>query len=174
MHRIITALRNFARKSPTPDTRIRLDPKELADQALLLLETRAKRDGCQLQNELPDGLWIEADPVLVEQVLVNLLVNGMDAIAGRELRQIRLQCLAQEGRSLRIGIADSGPGFGEAILPKLFTPFTTSKEVGLGLGLTICRSLLARCGADILLGSTLERGAMVIVEFAGGVSHRRR
>ncbi|HHQ4732748.1 TPA: ATP-binding protein, partial [Aeromonas veronii] len=62
----------------------------------------------------------------------------------------------------------SGPGFGEAILPKLFTPFTTSKEVGLGLGLTICRSLLARCGADILLGSTLERGAMVIVEFAGG------
>ncbi len=168
MHRIITALRNFSRKSPTPDTRIRLDPKELADQALLLLETRAKRDSCQLHNELPDGLWIEADPVLVEQVLVNLLVNGMDAIAGRDLRQIRLLCLAQEGGSLRIGIADSGPGFGEVILPKLFTPFTTSKEVGLGLGLTICRSLLARCGADILLGSTLERGAMVIVEFAGG------
>jgi len=167
MSRIITALRNFARKSPTEETRIRLDLGEVAEQALLLLETRARRDGCILRNELPAGLWIEADPVLVEQVLVNLLVNGMDAIAGLATREIRLLLLEQGGSQLKIAIADSGAGFGEAILPRLFTPFTTSKEVGLGLGLTICRSLLARCDAGILLGSALTGGAMVILEFSG-------
>lgn len=172
MSRIINALRNFARKSPTEETRVRLDLGELADQALLLLETRAKRDGCTLKNELPAGLWIEADPVLVEQVLVNLLVNGMDAIAGRDIREIRLLLLEQNGSQLKIGIADSGAGFGEAILPRLFTPFTTSKEVGLGLGLTICRSLLARCDAGILLGSALGGGAMVILEFGEPPSAR--
>ncbi|WP_421241301.1 ATP-binding protein [Aeromonas enteropelogenes] len=172
MSRIINALRNFARKSPTEETRVRLDLGELADQALLLLETRAKRDGCALKNELPAGLWIEADPVLVEQVLVNLLVNGMDAIAGRDIREIRLLLLEQNGSQLKIGIADSGAGFGEAILPRLFTPFTTSKEVGLGLGLTICRSLLARCDAGILLGSDLGGGAMVILEFGEPPSAR--
>jgi len=165
MSRIINALRHFARKSPTEETRVRLELGELAEQALLLLETRAKREGCILKNELPAGLWIEADPVLVEQVLVNLLVNGMDAVAGRERREIRLLLLEQRGSRLKIGIADSGTGFGEAILPRLFTPFTTSKEVGLGLGLTICRSLLARCDAGILLGSALGGGAMVVLEF---------
>lgn len=169
MSRIITALRNFARKSPTEETRIRLELGQVAEQALLLLETRARRDGCTLRNELPAGLWIEADPVLIEQVLVNLLVNGMDAIAGRATREIRLLLLEQGSRQFKIAIADSGAGFGEAILPRLFTPFTTSKEVGLGLGLTICRSLLARCHAGILLGSALTGGAMVILEF-GGIS----
>lgn len=168
MSRIITALRNFARKSPTEETRISLELRQVAEQALLLLETRARRDGCTLRNELPTGLWIEADPVLVEQVLVNLLVNGMDAIAGRATREIRLLLLEQDGSQLKIAIADSGAGFGEAILPRLFTPFTTSKEVGLGLGLTISRSLLARCDAGILLGSALTGGAMVILEFGEG------
>ncbi|MNC60063.1 Phosphoglycerate transport system sensor protein PgtB [compost metagenome] len=50
-------------------------------------------------------------------------------------------------------------------MPSLFTPFTSSKEVGLGLGLTICRSLLARCAGEIGLASALEGGAMVVLEF---------
>ncbi len=165
MGRIITALRNFARKSPQACPLIRLDLHELAEQALLLVETRARRDGCRLHNELPRDLWIQGDPGLVEQVLVNLLVNGLDAIAGRELRQIRLLLLERDPRLIRIALCDSGSGFGEEMLPRLFTPFTSSKEVGLGLGLTICRSLLARCGGGICLGSTLERGAMVVLEF---------
>ncbi|MFM4826329.1 ATP-binding protein [Aeromonas bivalvium] len=165
MGRIITALRNFARKSPQACPLIRLDLHELAEQALLLVETRARRDGCRLHNELPRDLWIQGDPGLVEQVLVNLLVNGLDAIAGRELRQIRLLLLERGPRLVRIALCDSGSGYGEEILPRLFTPFTSSKEVGLGLGLTICRSLLARCGGGISLGSTLERGAMVVLEF---------
>ncbi|MNG18854.1 Phosphoglycerate transport system sensor protein PgtB [compost metagenome] len=67
---------------------------------------------------------------------------------------------------MRIALCDSGPGFAEAMLPRLFIPFTSSKEVGLGLGLTICRSLLARCAGEIWLGSALDGGAMVVLEFA--------
>ncbi|WP_429048849.1 ATP-binding protein [Aeromonas hydrophila] len=176
MSRIINALRHFARKSPAEEVRVRLELGGLAEQALLL-ETRAKRDGCILCNELPDGLWLETDPVLLEQVLVNLLVNGLDAVAGLARREIRLQFLEQNEVRLRLAVVDSGAGFSEAILPRLFTPFTTSKEVGLGLGLTICRSLLARCGGEIMLGSALTGGAMVIMEFAladpaGSVAHQ--
>lgn len=157
--------------------RVRLELGALAEQALLLLETRAKRDGCILCNELPDGLWLETDPVLLEQVLVNLLVNGLDAVAGLARREIRLQLLERSEARLRLAVVDSGAGFSEAILPRLFTPFTTSKEVGLGLGLTICRSLLARCEGEIMLGSALTGGAMVIMEFtladpAGSVAHQ--
>lgn len=89
MNRIITALRNFARKSPQLDALCRLDLHELAEQSLLLVENRARREACQLHNELPRALD-QGDPGLVEQVLVNLLVNGLDAIAGRESRQLRL------------------------------------------------------------------------------------
>ncbi|WP_429162586.1 ATP-binding protein [Aeromonas media] len=165
MSRIITALRNFARKSPQLDALCRLDLHELAEQSLLLVENRARREACQLHNELPPGLWIQGDPGLVEQVLVNLLVNGLDAIAGRESRQLRLILLERGSARVRIALCDSGPGFAEAILPSLFTPFTSSKEVGLGLGLTICRSLLARCAGEIGLASALEGGAMVVLEF---------
>lgn len=165
MSRIITALRNFARKSPTTSALCRLDLHELAEQSLLLVENRAKRDGCRLSNELPAELWIQADPGLVEQVLVNLLVNALDAIAGRERREINLFAIALGGGRLGIAICDSGPGFDEAMLPKLFTPFTTSKAVGLGLGLTICRSLLERCHGQVWLGSALSGGAMVVLEF---------
>jgi two-component system phosphoglycerate transport system sensor histidine kinase PgtB len=177
MSRIINALRHFARKSPAEEVRVRLALGALAEQAMLLLETRAKRDGCLLYNELPDGLWLETDPVLLEQVLVNLLVNGLDAVAGLARREIRLQLLERSEARLRLAVVDSGAGFSEAILPRLFTPFTTSKEVGLGLGLTICRSLLARCGGEIMLGSALTGGAMVIMEFAladpaGSVAHQ--
>nr|WP_240034254.1 ATP-binding protein [Aeromonas dhakensis] len=108
---------------------------------------------------------------------MNLLVNGLDAVAGLARREIRLQLLERSEARLRLAVVDSGAGFGEAILPRLFTPFTTSKEVGLGLGLTICRSLLARCGGEIMLGSAVTGGAMVIVELAavdpaGSIAHQ--
>ena len=135
-------------------------------QALLQIrEDHGTLDGIlHSAGVIQDSLLLRKTEEQIRAVL-SAKVNGLDAIAGRESRQLRLILLERGSARVRIALCDSGPGFAEAILPSLFTPFTSSKEVGLGLGLTICRSLLARCDAGILLGSALGGGAMVVLEF---------
>ncbi|OAT33242.1 ATP-binding protein [Proteus myxofaciens] len=165
MNRIITALRNFSRKSPSEISFVSAPLKELVESAMVLVESRSKREQCTIINQLSGELTICADPTQIEQVLVNLFVNAMDAIAGSGKGQIIVMSLSSTARQQLVGIADSGKGFNRDVLPKLFTPFTTTKDVGLGLGLSICRSIMQRFGYEIYLASTLTGGAMVVLEF---------
>lgn len=165
MNRIITALRNFSRKSPSEISFVSAPLKELVDSAMVLVESRSKREQCIITNNIPDELTICADPTQIEQVLVNLFVNAMDAIAGGGESQITIDLLSVDPKRKLVAIADGGKGFNSEVLPKLFTPFTTTKDVGLGLGLSICRSIMQRFGYEIYLASTLKGGAMVVLEF---------
>lgn len=165
MNHIISALRNFARKSSVESPRSAIELQEVATQAIVLLQARAKKDRCQLQNSLPTDLVIYADNIQMEQVFVNLLVNSLDAVATTSLGCVTIDLLVKTDTRIRCAISDNGPGFSAELLPRLFTPFTTSKEIGLGLGLSICRSLLEKCDGEISLASNLNRGAMVILEF---------
>lgn len=165
MNRIITALRNFSRKSSSEISFVSAPLKELVDSAMVLVESRSKREQCIITNNIPDELTICADPTQIEQVLVNLFVNAMDAIAGVGESQITIDLLSVDPKRKLVAIADSGKGFNSDVLPKLFTPFTTTKDVGLGLGLSICRSIMQRFGYEIYLASTLNGGAMVVLEF---------
>ena len=165
MNRIITALRNFSRKSSSEISFVSAPLNELVESAMVLVESRSKRQQCKIINNVPDKLTICADPTQIEQVLVNLFVNAMDAIAGIGESQISIDLLSVDPKRKLVGIADSGKGFNPDVLPKLFTPFTTTKDVGLGLGLSICRSIMQRFGYDIYLASALNGGAMVVLEF---------
>ncbi|VTP76142.1 ATP-binding protein [Proteus vulgaris] len=165
MNRIITALRNFSRKSSSEISFVSAPLKELVDSAMVLVESRSKREQCIITNNIPNELTICADPTQIEQVLVNLFVNAMDAIAGVGESQITIDLLSVDPKRKLVGISDSGEGFNSAVLPKLFTPFTTTKDVGLGLGLSICRSIMQRFGYEIYLASALNGGAMVVLEF---------
>lgn len=165
MHRIITALRNFSRKSPSEISFVCAPLKELVESAMVLVESRSKRDQCTITHYLPDNLTICADPTQIEQVLVNVFVNAMDAAASQGDREIIITLLADSPHQQLVGIADNGNGFDLEVLPKLFTPFTTTKDVGLGLGLSICRSIMQRFGYEIYLASALSGGAMVVLEF---------
>lgn len=165
MNHIISALRNFGRKSPVENPRCAIELQEVVTQAIVLLQSRVKKARCQLKNQLPAGLVIYADNIQMEQVFVNLLVNSLDAVATASQGYITIDLLAKTDTQIRCSIHDNGPGFSPELLPRLFTPFTTSKEIGLGLGLSICRSLLEKCDAEIYLASNLNRGAMVILDF---------
>lgn len=132
---------------------------------MVLVESRSKREQCTIINNIPSELNICADPTQIEQVLVNLFVNAMDAVAGMGESQISVDLLSDEAKYQRVAITDSGKGFNADVLPKLFTPFTTTKDVGLGLGLSICRSIMQRFGYEIYLASALNGGAMVVLEF---------
>ncbi|VEE60756.1 Phosphoglycerate transport system sensor protein pgtB [Shewanella putrefaciens] len=165
MAKIISAIRNFARKSPTQVESVSIDINQLVNNALVLVETRARNENIMIHNELTKEYLIQVDAVQVEQVLLNILINAMDATASQADKHIYVTVLEQSAAKLTLAIYDNGPGFAPSILPQIFIPFTTTKAVGLGLGLSICRSILERFNADIYLASHLDGGAMIILEF---------
>jgi C4-dicarboxylate-specific signal transduction histidine kinase len=94
-------------------------------------------------------------------VLLNLVMNACDAMsdgtANQRLLTIQSRCVAAE--EVEISVADNGPGFSEEMLQHLFEPFHTTKPKGLGLGLAICRSIVAAHGGRLVAANEKGRGA---------------
>lgn len=164
MGRIIASLRSFSRKQSANNPLVSVNIRESINQSMLIVESRAKIQKTIITNTINQDLFSSADQVQFEQVLVNLLVNSCDAVAGQEQREISVLSLLNNKQLLRIAVSDTGNGFDAEIIKKLFIPFTTTKDVGLGLGLSICRSIMNRLGGNIFLASTIEGGAMVVLE----------
>ncbi|KLV09283.1 histidine kinase [Photobacterium aquae] len=164
MSRIISSLKSFSKKQGADKRLHRIDIEASLQQAMMIVESRAKVQQTTIHNELESGLYCIADQVQFEQILVNLLVNSCDAVAGSDARQITIHSLDAEAGHVRLAVSDSGDGFAAEIMEKLFVPFTTTKEVGLGLGLSICRSIMNRFDGEIYLASNLQGGAMVVLE----------
>ncbi|WP_137939670.1 ATP-binding protein [Chitinivorax sp. B] len=114
-----------------------------------------------LSDDLPDA-W--GNPVLVQQVIVNLLRNAYEALADHDAdeRVIVVETYCHEKRHICCRISDSGPGIDEARLPRLFEPFHTTKTGGMGLGLKISRAVLGEIGGDLHVENALI-GASIVV-----------
>lgn len=147
---IVQRLREFLRQRRAPSGAS--DMGQIVRQALQLVRDEAEEMGAQLHAELEPGLpRVAADAVLVEQVLLNLLRNGLDAMRG----------VAPAGRGLSVSVhrdgagivivavTDCGTGIDPAAASRLFDPFFTTKEEGLGLGLGICRSVVEAHGGRL-------------------------
>lgn len=146
---IVRHLRSFAKKSRGEGVRIRVSASIAA--ALELAETRAREIGVSIAVTDRGGtVEVFGDPVRLEQVLINLMLNALDAVAGRERREVGIG-LSVEGGVAAIRVWDSGPGIPEEIGERLVEPFFTTKsgEDGLGLGLSISQSILADFGAEM-------------------------
>lgn len=153
---------------PPPERRP-CDLKRLADEILILLRP-------QLERRQIEVAWVAAEAVgeiafdrnQLEQVLVNVFKNAMEAIADSEKAgaggriELRLESLA--GRP-RLEIADSGPGIPEKARPLLFTPFFSTKPDGRGLGLTLLREILTQHGFDFGLENRPRGGAVLWIAF---------
>ncbi|MYN21197.1 PAS domain-containing protein, partial [Rugamonas sp. FT107W] len=140
---IIQRLRRLFRKQDTP--RQRLDARELADGVIRLLRNDLIQHGLSVRAELDDKpLAILADPVQLQQVLINLLMNACDAQAAPPASDgvIVLRC-ARDGDAALFSVIDHGTGIAPDLLPRIFDPFTTTKVRGMGLGLSICRGIAA-------------------------------
>lgn len=147
---VIRRLRAFLRKG---QRRMQsLDVADVAREAVRLCAWEAGACQVAIEEQLPDNLPpVYADRVLLEQVLLNLLRNAIDANREAHPGQasvIRLVALAQDGH-LDIEVRDQGPGLGEAELARIFTPFYTSKPHGLGLGLSMSRSIIEGFGGAL-------------------------
>jgi two-component system sensor kinase FixL len=89
------------------------------------------------------------DKIQIEQVLLNLIRNALDAMEDSPAREIAITTAPDETGFVRVSLADSGPGIAPEIAAKLFQPFVTSKEKGMGIGLTICQSIIEAHGGRI-------------------------
>ena len=130
-----------------------------------LLAERLRRLGVQVQVEIaPDTPDVLADPGLIEQVLVNLMVNALDAMAGAPQRRLRIHADADAGL-VRLAVSDSGPGITPQMLPRLFEPFATSKPpgAGLGLGLMISRRIVREFGGELSATQNGSEGGATFV-----------
>lgn len=165
MRKIITNLRTFSKKSPQATTLTVCDVNTLVQDSLALVESRAKKEQCSLYNHIPSETLWPLNQTHFEQILINLYVNALDAMAGSTKPVIHVDLLDYNTGNLTLSVSDSGSGFAPDIVEKLFTPFISTKEVGLGLGLSISRSLAKGLHGDIYLASALNKGAMIILEF---------
>jgi two-component system C4-dicarboxylate transport sensor histidine kinase DctB len=135
---VTAELRGFARKGAGDIQPIAL--AEAMDGALLILKGRLA--GITLAiPPIPSDLRVMAGRVRLEQVLVNLLQNAAEALAGQRYATITLS-IRQAGEYLLVDIADNGPGIAPAVADRIFTPFVTSRAAGLGLGLVIALDIM--------------------------------
>ncbi len=126
-------LKTFARKSPA-GLRERLDLATVVDQALLLLEPRLHEEHVECVLQLSRPAWVRGDAIRLEQVLINLLRNALDAMRGRPPARLEIRIEPLDGQ-WRLSVVDTGEGIAPENLNSIFDPFFTTKPVGDGLGL---------------------------------------
>ncbi|MGX4727367.1 sensor histidine kinase [Pseudomonas corrugata] len=155
-------LKTFARKSPS-GLRERLDLAAVVDQALQLLDARLRDEQVSTVLHLTRPAWVRGDAIRLEQVLINLLRNALDAMAGQPLKQLEVRLEADE-LLWRLTVSDSGTGIAEEHLAQVFDPFFTTKAVGdgLGLGLAVSFAIIHESGGR-LTADNHEGGAVFCV-----------
>jgi signal transduction histidine kinase len=137
--------------------------QEALDNALYLLEPElAKRQVVPLQLVPSEPLRVLAEPVALEQILHNLLMNAMQALEQVPAPERKLVLtISEAGDRGDVTVADSGPGIAPEHLPRLFEPFFSTRENGLGLGLSLCESLALGMGGRLTAGANAPRGAVL-------------
>ncbi len=157
---VIRKLRDFMGRG---ETERRLENlSRIIHEACALALVGAKERQIHLTLELdPRCDQVLADRVQVQQVLINLLRNAMDAMDAVERRQLVVRTTIHNGQLTRVQVSDTGPGISDDMRETLFTPFTTSKKDGMGVGLSICRTIVEAHGGAIWAEPSLGGGATI-------------
>ncbi|NMG45134.1 sensor histidine kinase [Aromatoleum toluvorans] len=165
MGRITGQLRNFARRSSGLSEPVRLC--HAIDNALGLLEARLRRSAVEVEWHCPtdDEPVAMCDANRLEQVLVNLIGNALDAMAGQDRPRLELRCERADG-VVRLQVRDHGPGLSDEVQPHLFEPFFTTKPAGegLGLGLAISAGIVRDFGGSLQGANQPDGGAVFTLE----------
>jgi C4-dicarboxylate-specific signal transduction histidine kinase len=157
---VIDRIRALIRKAPA--RKDRLDVNGMILEIIEITRGEALKNGISVLTELADHLpVVEADRVQLQQVLLNLIVNALDAMgaANEGPRQLLISTGKVETSGVLVAVQDSGPGLEAAMLERVFESFYTTKPTGLGLGLSICRSIIEAHGGRLWASTNQGRGA---------------
>ena len=156
---VIRGLRELLRKGE--GTQEELDVNALVRGVLRLLGNDVMLRGVSMRSELTDeALTTRGDRVQLQQVLLNLVVNALEALAETDGdRRIGIRTERAAGGMVRVSVEDTGPGLPTPVRHEIFKPFFTTKAKGMGMGLSIARSILGAHGGTISVDADRERGA---------------
>lgn len=144
---IVRRIRNFVHKTDADHMVIGVEP--LVGDAVAMLQLDVSARDVKLTYDLETTpSYVVADKIQLQQVFINLLRNAVEATAGRFQRVITITTHRIDDE-VRVSICDNGPGVSDGIARHLFEPFHTSKEAGLGVGLSICRHIIESFGGRI-------------------------
>jgi len=168
--KIIQRIRGFAKKQqpekhPT-------DLSKLINESLLLLKIELKKSEVNLLLSLPQEIIvINIDPIEIQQVLINLIRNSIEAMSNTEgLHQLTLELKLINDKKILFKIIDNGPGISQSMSTQLFTPFVSSKNQGLGLGMSICKRIIESHHGDIWIENNSSDGCTVCFILPGDLN----
>lgn len=150
------AYRSLTQIGPPDLADVQLD--ELIDRVITLLKSDLQVQGIDLKMTLDTKISLKVDAQLIEQVMINLLKNGMEALYETELPRLIINSEVVNER-VQLSIIDNGPGMGEETIDQIFIPFFSTKKRGSGIGLSLCRQILRAHGGRIEVESTLGKGS---------------
>ncbi len=161
---IITRLKSLARKQQ--DNLVVVDLQHVVDNVLIMLEGDEVRKLTNIEVVFPmQNNLVHADPVQLEQVVLNLVTNALDAIADQAKKLIRIECLHNNDR-LEIYVRDNGPGVSKELRENIFEPFFTTKRRGqsLGLGLSISFNIINNFAGKLTVDDGSDSGASFCIQ----------
>lgn len=146
--RIIQQLRTFIKKGETDHQVEAINPvvREAVELAMVGSRQQAVATAFELASGLPDLL---IDRVQMQQVLINLVRNSLDALAAVEHRALTVRTSLAAGGGVQIDVIDTGPGLAREVAERLFQPFVTTKPSGIGIGLSICKTIVDAHGGRL-------------------------
>ena len=162
---VLDRLREFVRGGEY--RRAVTEVKPLIDAAISLTRAEAMQQEVEIEARIEPGLpAVLADRVQIEQVLLNLLRNAMDAMeaANTERRSIVVEARRKGNRAVEISVADSGPGVAAEVTDTIFEPFVTTKPLGMGMGLSISHSIVESHGGSLRMARSVRSGAIFIFD----------
>jgi len=158
---VIGRIRALVKK--VPPRRDRLDINEAIREVTALTETEIQRNGVRLQSRLADGLpLVSADRVQLQQVMINLIVNAIEAMSGvsGRPRELTIVSGADDASDMLVEVRDTGPGLDPEQRDRLFQSFYTTKPDGIGMGLAISRSIAEAHGGRLSVSPNKPCGAV--------------
>jgi signal transduction histidine kinase/PAS domain-containing protein len=159
---VVERVRALIKKVPARKDAVAIDDAIL--EVIALTRTEAANNSVSVRTQFAEGLpRVQGDRVQLQQVMLNLIVNAIQAMSGigegaREL-QISIEAVPSEG-GVRVGVRDTGPGLHPESLSRLFEPFYTTKPEGIGMGLSICRSIIEAHGGRLWAIPCEPQGAL--------------
>jgi two-component system sensor kinase FixL len=157
---VVERIRALVRK--VPPRYERMDVNQTILEVLALTRSEMERNGVALQTQLADGLaYIEADRVRVQQVILNLIINAIEAMSGVSSRPrvLTVSAAGDGAGGVRVAVQDTGPGLTQENLDHLFSAFYTTKSGGMGMGLVICQSIVEAHGGQLWASANVPAGA---------------
>ncbi|WP_353189737.1 AAA family ATPase [Pandoraea pnomenusa] len=162
---VLGRIRQLIRKAPPKKEKVDINAAIL--EVIELTQCEARKSGSEVEIQLAEAVpCVEGDRVELQQVLLNLILNALEAMSsgGCAKRLLQVSTEVSSVGGVLVTVRDSGPGFAQANPAHVFTPFYTTKSTGLGMGLSICRSIIDAHGGELWASANAPCGA--VVQFA--------